>query len=94
MKEVNTIEATQLITEVSRSASVYVKLADEYGNQDKKILMNDSHVYKLNGEYIGITGGDDEVAKRVVKEIKESSDWKFSIYSSYFSYATGDYQIV
>ena len=94
MKEVSTAEATHLIAEVSRSASVSVKIADEYGNQDKRILMNDSHVYKLNGEYIGITGSDDEVAKRVVEEIKESSDWKFSIYSSYFRSANGDYQLV
>jgi len=92
MKTITRKEATTLLYEVGHQSNVTVKTFDEHGDEKKGIVLNNGMVYNpVNNTQLGMSNNQDNAERALVEILKVGNE--FSIYSSYFNYATGDYEI-
>lgn len=98
MKQVTRVEAQKLIEEVGHHSNITVPVrcqpyTDPETGKDKteefKTVLNNAMVYNpFAGKQYG-GSNNKKNAENAMRFIKD----RFSVYSNYFSYATGDYQI-
>lgn len=92
MKTLTTQEALNLFEEIGHQATVTVTVKDKYGEDKKGYILNQAMVYDpFTNKQRGMSSNKDN-AERAMKQLQKTGN-KFSIYSAYFSWATGDYQI-
>lgn len=89
MKTISFEEAQKMLEDVGHVANVSVPVKDEYGDENYKTVLNNGMVYNpYRGGQIGMSSNDKnaEAAMRFI-------DRRFRVHSSYFSWATGDYEV-
>jgi hypothetical protein len=92
MKTVTTQEALNLLEEIGHQATVTVIVKDEHGDDKKGYVLNEAMVYDpFTNKQRGMSDNKDN-AERAMKQLQKTGN-KFSVYSAYFSWATGEYEI-
>lgn len=90
MKNLTIEESKQIIYEIASQASVYVEKQGKYGKEERTILGN-ATVWDVDGNQIGISNNE-WIADNVIQIIIKNGG-KFRVYSNYFNWAIGNYEI-
>lgn len=91
VKQITHEEALILLTEIGHVASITIPVMDNHTREEEyKAVLRNAIVYNpYHGVQRGM-GSNESNAERAMRYIKK----RFRVYSSYFSWATGDYEIV
>ncbi len=92
-KQITEKEATQLLEEIGSHASVSVEIKDINGIPKTGYVLNNGMVYDpFTNKQRGMASNNVN-AEKAMRQILKTGNM-FSVYSSYFNQATGDYEIL